>query len=171
MVKPAEVAIGGAVVAADAQVEEVEIIPPRVESTALRVAGIVRDNVKVTARKVKDWWTYEPDARPPRSVPDSYCYRTQGDVLCYRSPMPGWEHRLVGYQGTFAEPPPPPIMQPLPTAVVDESKLPANRVANAQPVFVEMPLEAKEEPKTAEDLQAPENVRETIEDPALAPQL
>ncbi len=28
----------------------------------------------------------------------SYCYKAQADVLCYNSPLPGQEFRMVGYQ-------------------------------------------------------------------------
>src|SRR5690606_10093232 len=134
-------------------------------------ANIVRDNIKVTNKKIVDWWTYEPEVKPPHAIASSYCYKAQSDVMCYRQPMPGWEHRLIGYQGTFAEAPPPALMQPLPSASVDKSKLPENRIANATPVFDEIPEEIKLEPENPEDMQAPENVRENIENPALAPQL
>jgi hypothetical protein len=165
----------------DTKAEEIPIsnavkdaVPPRVENLVNRVANNIRDNVKVTERHVKDWWNYEPEILPPHPVPDSYCYRTQTDVLCYRAPMPGWEHRLVGYQGTNAAPPPLAMMQPLPAKSVDEAMLPETRVNNAKPVFVEMPPEVKEEPKDSKEITpetAPENVHETIADPTLSPQL
>lgn len=160
----------------DSKGEEVSIsdaVPPQAKSTAGRVANHFRDNVKATGRHIRDWWNYDPKPGHPQSVPDSYCYRAQGDVLCYRAPMPGWEHRLVGYQGTFAKAPPPVVMEPLPGKSVDTTMLPATRVANAKPVFNELPPETKEPPKDpAELLEAdPQDVHETIADPTLSPQL
>jgi hypothetical protein len=150
-------------------------IPPQAKATTTRIANHIRDNVHATGRHLKDWWTYDPNAKVAvKTVPSSYCYRTQGDVLCYRAPMPGWEHRLVGYQGTFAEAPSPVLMQPLPGQSIDAAMLPANRVANAKPVFTEMPPEAREEaPKDPTQLLEanPENVQETIPDPTVSPQL
>lgn len=118
-------------------------IPPKVENTAGRVANLVRDNVQASLRHFKNWWdegavTYGP----PKVVPSTYCYRAQGDALCYGQPVPGWEHRLIGYQGT-----------------------------DAAPVFIEMPPETKEAPKADIPPEAPENVHETITDPTLSPQL
>jgi hypothetical protein len=152
-----------------------DVLPGRTKSTTTRIANHVRDNVKATGKHVKEWWSYDPNAKKEvKTIPNSYCYRAQGDVLCYRAPMPGWEHRLVGYQGTFAQAPPPVMMQPLPGQKLDTSLLPASRVANAKPVFTELPPEAKEE--VAKDptqlLEAdPQNVQETIQDPSISPQL
>jgi len=172
--------VGGGVVAynemqpgPNGEKPELETVPPQAKSTAGRVANQFRDNVKATMRHAKDWWNYDPKPGHPKSVPDSYCYRAQGDVLCYRAPMPGWEHRLVGYQGTFAKAPPPVMMEPLPGQSVDAAMLPSNRVANAKPVFNELPPEIKEEPKNPTELLEadPQNVHETIADPTLSPQL
>lgn len=167
-----QAAIGAAGVAVGSTMEArgMNPVPPRADATANRVANNIRDNIKATADHVEEWWNYEPEVKYPNPVPNTYCYRSYGDVLCYRAPMPGWEHRLVGYQGTYADAPPPPMMEPLP-GKSGEKMLPANRVAAAQPVFLEMPEEIKEE-KKIEDLAepAPENLRE-VSDPALAPQL
>jgi hypothetical protein len=149
--------------------------PPQAKSTTTRVATQIRDNVHATGKHLKDWWFYDPAAHvEAKTVPNSYCYKTQGDVLCYRAPMPGWENRLVGYQGTYAEAPPPVMMQPLPTKTVDARMLPENRIANAKPVFTSLPPEVKEEP--AKDPAAlletdPQDVHETIADPTVSPQL
>jgi hypothetical protein len=150
------------------------VVPPQAKSTTTRVANQIRDNVHATARHLKNWWTYDPNAQVAnKTVPDSYCYRAQGDVLCYRAPMPGWENRLIGYQGTFAKAPSPVMMEPLPGQSVDAAMLPANRVASAKPVFTAMPEEIKEEPKNPEELLEadPQNAHETIADPTLSPQL
>jgi hypothetical protein len=155
-----------------------DAVPPRAKTTAHKVADHVRDNVRATSRHVKKWWFYEPEKVAVRDTPSSYCYRTNADVLCYSQPMPGWERRLIGYQGTHAAPPAPVAMQLLPTNAVNESNLPENRIANAKPVFKEIPAEVKEEPKSVIDPQNPdaaaaasENVHEPIADPMLSPQL
>jgi hypothetical protein len=152
-----------------------DAVPPQAKSTTTRIADGIRDNVHATGRHLKDWWNYDPNAHVAtrQPVPNSYCYRAQTDVTCYRAPMPGWENRLVGYQGTFAEAPQPVMMQPLPAKSVDTNMLPATRVAKAQPVFVEMPPEVKQEPKDPTQLLEadPQNAHETIADPTLSPQL
>lgn len=152
-----------------------DISPPRAKDTLNRAAGHTRDGIRNTGKHLKDWWFHDAKAKgEAKAIPSSYCYRTQGDVLCYRAPMPGWEHRLVGYQGTYAKAPPPVLMQPLPGQTVNPSMLPGNRVANAKPVFVELPPEAKEEaPKDPAALLEtdPQNVQETIQDPSISPQL
>ncbi len=146
--------------------------PPRAKSAVTRVANGIRDNVHATGKHLKDWWMYKPEELPPNVIPDSYCYRAQGDVLCYRAPVAGWEHRLVGYQGTFAAAPPPVVTRPLPAQSAAGQKTPASRVAASQPVFSELPPEPKAEPKiNVEEPEATENVHENVTDPALAPQL
>lgn len=147
--------------------------PPRLKATTTRIANHVRASAQATKKHLNKWWTHDPNAvQPPLPVPDSYCYRTQGDVLCYRAPMPGWETRLIGYQGTTAEAPPPAVMQPLPIKSNSVAMLPANRVANAKPVFVTMPPDVKEEPKSTAEPSLEDVQHDTITaDPALAPQL
>lgn len=147
-------------------------IPPKVENTAGRVANLVRDNVQASLRHFKNWWdegavTYGP----PKVVPSTYCYRAQGDALCYGQPVPGWEHRLIGYQGTDAAPPPPVVTERLPSQAADNRSTAAARISVAAPVFIEMPPETKEAPKADIPPEAPENVHETITDPTLSPQL
>lgn len=43
-------------------------------------------------------WT-DARARNLPPVPATYCYRTIGEIDCYRSPRPGQGGRLVGYFG------------------------------------------------------------------------
>ncbi len=143
-----------------------------VGNQATRIANTVRDNLKETGEKLREWWlTPLPAARPNRAIKTSYCYRALQDVLCYRQPMPGWEHRLVGYQGTNAPPPPPAMMEPLPVRSAEASK-PANRLAKAEPVFTEIPLNLKDaQKKNSADPSISDPTHETLPNPALSPQL
>lgn len=154
--------------------EEWKTVPPKAENTAGRVADLVRDNVKATVQHVKEWWNEDPYAKkPPHTVESTYCYQSLSDVLCYNQPMPGWEGRLVGYQGTFAEPPPPVVTEPLPV-VSAEHKNAAERVASVEPVFTAMPEEKEEpaaDPAAAEVPPEAEEVQPLATDPNLAPQL
>jgi hypothetical protein len=140
------------------------------ENSATLAANALRDNIKRTGNRIRKWWITPLPEKKKQPVAASYCYNVYQDILCYRQPMPGWEHRLAGYQGTGAEPPPPAMMIPLPTRNVDPKQLPQNRVANAQPVFGEIPADIKEE-KDQEQQSPSEAVHETLPDPALAPQL
>lgn len=147
-------------------------IPPKVENFGIRVADLARDNVQASLRHFKNWWDEGAlEHAPPNPVPPSYCYRAQGDVMCYGQLMPGWEHRLVGYQGTDAAPPPPVVTELLPTQASGERTQTAGRISAAAPVFQEIPEVMKEAPKTDIEPEAPENVHETIADPTLSPQL
>ncbi len=153
-------------------------VPPQAKTGAHRIANNVRDNVRVTSRRMKEWWFYEPKPPQNRDVASSYCYRVLQDVVCYRQPMPEWEHRLVGYQGTGALPPPPSVMQPLPKRSISASNEAASRLASAQPVFVEIPPDVKEAEANGADPDKDPSVpvpadaaHETLPDPALAPQL
>lgn len=138
-----------------------------------RGANQMRDNIKKTGRKLREWWlTPLPDPQPT-PLATSYCYTSFQDVLCYRQPVPGWEHRLLAYQGTGAAPPPPSITKPVPLAGDDQSKLAVNRVANSKPVFVTMPEDAKAEKQDDDQPSVipADSLHETLPDPALAPQL
>lgn len=64
--------------------------------------------------RMADWMRPVPKPGPPQPIAASYCYTVLQDIMCYRKPMPGWEHRLVAYQGTNAPAPPPALMEPLP---------------------------------------------------------
>jgi len=121
---------------------------------------------------VADWM--RPEAKPmPRPITARYCYSALQDILCYRQPMPGWEHRLVAYQPGTADPPLPAMMQPLPTHEVDVNMLPKNRAANAQPVFATPPSEISAAEKAADPQPAAsvDATHEQLPDPVMAPQL
>lgn len=151
--------------------EGIDPVPPPAQRTAEGYADTFRDNVKKTANKVQEWWFTPLPSTEPLPVRASYCYKAQTDVLCYREPMPGWEHRLVAYQGTGAEAPPAPSMELLPKQTGDTSKLAENRVASTKPVFVEPPPEPKEAPKDAGSPAVEDKSHESLPDPATSPQL
>jgi hypothetical protein len=159
--------------AAVAQVEEdAGHIADNSEKNAMRVADNVRDSIKRTGERVRKWWITPLPEQKKQPVRASYCYHALQDILCYRQPMPGWEHRLVGYQGTGAAPPPVAMMQPLPVRKIDESQLPRNRVTDAKPIFVEMPTDVKDmEKEQLPDEETLPAVHERLPDPTLAPQL
>lgn len=141
------------------------------EYTADKMANDLKDNVYHTSDRIQQWAMTPPvDERAPKAIPASYCYTVLQDVVCYRQPMPGWENRLVAYQGTAAQPPQPAIMQPMPIKQTDLSSLPANRAVNAKPVFVSIPADIKETDKDKES-QEVITTHEQVIDPALAPQL
>lgn len=171
-----EMLVGAAGVAAGhvAAEEGINPVPPKGQRTAEGYANQLRDNVKKTGQKVQEWWFTPLPSTDPLPVQASYCYKSQTDTLCYRQPMPGWEHRLIAWQGTNAEPPPPAVMQLMPRRNLDASKLPESRMAGAQPVFVEPLPETKEVPKdSAEQPAAPgaDKANEALPDPATSPQL
>lgn len=178
-------ALTGAGVAAGhkAAEEGIDPIPPKGKRTAEGYANQFRDNMKKTADKVEEWWFTPLPSKEPLPVQASYCYKAQTDTLCYRQPMPGWEHRLIAYQGTNAAPPPPAVMQLMPKRTPDAAQMPENRMANAQPVFVQAAPDAKEVAKEAaketageapKDPSAPttlDSSQEILPDPAVSPQL
>jgi hypothetical protein len=154
--------------------EDAENIQTNYERNGMRVANGLRDNIKRTANSMRKWWIEPLPEKKRHAVASSYCYSAYQDIMCYPQPMPGWEHRLVGYQGTHAAPPPVATMQLLPARSADEKHLPQNRVAAAQPIFKEMPEENKSEDKgtvTPGEPPLAEAAHETLPDPALAPQL
>jgi hypothetical protein len=133
-----------------------------------------KDNVRQTYQKVNEWLNVPVNPpKEPLPVASSYCYRALQDIVCYRQAMPGWEHRLVAYQGTHAAPPPPAVMQLMPKPVKNESMKPTNRVANSKPVFDKLPEAPKEEAITIDGniSTAPNPALEQLPDPALSPQL
>lgn len=159
-----------------------------VKHGAQEAATQARDNVYETSYKLKDWAVTPPPGKKPNlAVKASYCYSVLQDVVCYRQPMPGWEHRLVGYQGTDAEAPPPAQTVALPQAPDDTSMQPATRVANAQPIFVGLPpgMNGEKEGDAAnndpnkptelapipKDQNPPLTVKESLPNPAIVPQL
>lgn len=139
-------------------------------------ANQARDNAYKTSYQIQEWAMKEPEPpKGPSPVDSRYCYQSFHDILCYRAPMPGAEHRLVSYQGTFAEPPPQPTMKLLPTHPYDPSQMPERRVAVARPVFIGLPPEVKPDTTpqaapTPEEIK-PENIPEQLPNPALVPQL
>lgn len=136
------------------------------------LANNAKDAIYETTYKVQDWAMTPPKGKgEPLPVASTYCYKAQTDVLCYRQPMPGWEGRLVAYQGTDALPPPPPVMQLLPKANKDKSMLPENRVAASKPVFPEKPPEEKQEVKDPNAPELPSSLNEQLPDPSQSPQL
>ncbi len=142
------------------------------EETGTSLANNIKDSIYETTYQVQDWALTPPKKKAePLAVANRYCYHAQTDVLCYRQPMPGWEGRLIAYQGTDALPPPPPVMQLLPKPSKDVSMAPEKRVADTKPVFSEAP---KEEAPAAKDPNAPElpnSLNEQLPDPSQSPQL
>lgn len=147
----------------------------QVQRHTQRIADATRDGIKRTNRRARDWWlTDPPPPLPPNAVPTSYCYTVLQDVVCYRAPMPGWEHRLVAYQGTGAEPPPPAVMKPLPSRNINTSSLSSSRVESTKPVFVGLPLDVKEDTKEEDESISPDSsdaLNENLPDPTASPQL
>lgn len=143
---------------------------PAKETASFR-ANNIKDSIYETTYKVQDWAMTPPKKKgEPLAVASTYCYRAQTDVLCYRQPMPGWEGRLVAYQGTDAMPPPPPVMQLLPKPSKDTSMAPENRIATTKPVFKEMPKE-EDAPKDPDAPAQPSSLNEQLPDPSQSPQL
>ena len=168
-----EMLAAGAGVVAGRELEKqgIDPVPPKGERTAKGYANQLRDNVKKTGAKIQEWWFTPLPSTEPLPVASSYCYKAQTDILCYRQPMPGWEHRLVAYQGTGAAPPPPATMQLMPQKANDNSKLAENRLANVKPIFVELPPEPKQAPKDASQPTTDDHSQEVLPDPTLTPQL
>ena len=138
-------------------------------------ATTLKDNVHNTAERVEGWLMTPPEKKPKQAVPTSYCYQSFQDILCYRQPMPGWESRLVGYQGTGAKPPQVAVMKALPTRATGVDMSPEMRAENAKPLVHKNTQEAK----PAEEEVASGEVKtitidaahESLPDPTLAPQL
>lgn len=150
---------------------DLQTIQGNVTHNAKRVANEVRDNIKLTNDRVRDWWITPLPSTQPLAMPSRYCYRVLQDVLCYREAVPGWEGKLVGYQGYKATPPAVVATQPLPLRDGDDSSLAVNRVVNMQPVFVGMSTAPKDKNAATNntvDLDAP---HETLPESPLAPQL
>ena len=138
-----------------------------------RAATGVKDNLYKMGERIKKWAMTPPAGPGPnKPVPASYCYQSFQDVLCYRQPMPGWEARLVGYQGTDAEPPQAAMMKPLPVRTQNTAMLPANRAVNAKPLVVGAAVVPKADGEGKKEDQAVIDAsHESLPDPALASQL
>lgn len=187
-IPPSDIAIGGAVTYAlyGDDLEEVtqeelqdpktyrDAVPPQAKQGAHRVANNFRDGVRATTRRAKEWWFYDPEAEKQTGgtpVPPSYCYTVMQDIVCYPGPIPGWEHRLVGYQGTLAKAPPVVATKPLPKLAA-EGDIPADtRLKSAAPVFKEIPEEVKKEREDSAQPPAGDTAQETLPDPLMSPQL
>ena len=151
--------------------EDADQVAKNIESGATSTATIVRDKVKVTGERLRSWLITPTPIKKPNSIAASYCYRAQTDVLCYRQPVPGWEGRLLAFQGTDVTPPAPAQTQPLPKRVADASTLPENKVASAKPVFKELPPPPKEEEKDPNAMPVFDAAHEQLPNPLRSPQL
>jgi hypothetical protein len=136
------------------------------------MADKAKNDVYHTQKAVKEW-AMTPPPEPGALLPtaSTYCYHAQTDVLCYRQPMPGWENRLIAYQGTNAVPPPPAVMQLLPKARTQAAQTPENRVAESKPVFNELPKQNADETKDPNAPAMPNSLNEQLPDPSQSPQL
>jgi hypothetical protein len=139
------------------------------QQTGTQLANDFKDNMYKTSEKVKEWAMTPPPKPAPLPVPDSYCYHVLQDILCYRQPMPGWEHRLVGYQGTDAREPAFVMTEPLPVHTTETRLPPGTRESSVIPVFIAPPPEIKTVAKSGDDAAVASH--EQLPDPALAPQL
>lgn len=119
------------------------------------------------------YWLTPMPKEVPKPVTSSYCYHTLQDILCYRMPMPGWENRLVAYQGTDAPPPPPATMELMAKGAVVAAPLPQARAAEAKPIFAEVPADptVKNKNSTSDVPAVVDASHEQLPDPTLAPQL
>lgn len=103
----------------------------------------------------------------PKEPPPSYCYRTGGDILCYKQPLPGQEDRLVGYQSTIApealvaskakvrevKPMPPRVVKPVPASA------PAPAAKQSDTVFVDMAPQVKPDDTATQTIPAASNTK------------
>jgi len=140
---------------------------------AERVANDLKANVYATKERVQKWAETPPEKPKKRSVPPSYCYQAYQDILCYRQPMPGWEGRLVGFQGTGVLPPNPATTQPLPKRMASTSMSPADRALAAQPLSVGEVPQPKADTVASDDpaALAADPIHESLPDPTTAQQL
>ncbi len=151
-----------------------QTVKDNVTRNAVRIANNVRDGVKMTNERVRQWWLTPLPSTDKQLTPTSYCYKVLQDILCYREQMLGWENRLVGYQGANADPAIPAQMRSLALREENKSALPEKKVADLKPVFVSTPVDPKESKTT--DPNATNNINidsasENIADSPLSPQL
>lgn len=155
--------------------QDAEMASYNAQKHTTRVAGNIRDGVKRTAMKMREWWLTPLPDPVPTPVPPSYCYKVWQDIVCYRDAMPGATHMMVGYQGDPTQTPPPPVAQtePIPMSRIQKQNATmtgAARVAGARPVFVSIPVQ----PEADQNAQAVDTTQvgsEPLPDPALSPQL
>lgn len=150
--------------------KDAKTIQGNVSKNTMRVADNVRDSIKRTGEHMRDWWITPLPSNAKQPMPPRYCYRVLQDILCYRQPMPGWETKLVAYQGAGAPPPPQATMKLMPLR--EDSNAPADvqkKVENMKPVFVSMPPDVKAQPN--QQLSPVDAAHETLPDNILSPQL
>lgn len=152
--------------------EDAQIAEGNVQRHTMRVADNLRDQTKKTAMKMREWLLTPPPEVVSTAVPPSYCYKVMQDITCYRAPLPGQTHRLVGYQGDGAVPP---LAQTkaLPLSPIQKMNPggAAARVADAKPVFVGIPAQPKEDKNATLQDGVPTAGSEPLPDPTLSPQL
>ncbi len=154
--------------------QDAKNVGTNVDKSTSRMANNVRDSIKRTNDRLREWWLTPLPSNAKKSTPTRYCYKVLQDILCYRQQMTGWENKLVGYQGTNAEPPTPATMKPLPLRSDDKNSFPENRAASAKPVFSSMPKDDNDIKNAMTPSTEPVTIdaaHEILPDPALAPQL
>ncbi|MEZ5691118.1 MAG: hypothetical protein R3D71_05590 [Rickettsiales bacterium] len=141
-----------------------------IEKNAIRVANNVRDGIKRTGEKVREWWITPLPKKVEKPVPTRYCYRVLQDILCYRNQMPGWESKLVGYQGNNAMPPREAQMTMM-SLREERLTLPIEeRIAEAKPEVVIK--DKKPDDKLIKKNMSTTNIpSETLPDPIISPQI
>jgi hypothetical protein len=153
---------------------DVKTAESNVEKHSVRVASNVRDSVKRTSMKLREWWLTPLPEERPRAVPASYCYKVLQDIVCYRDPVPGNTHNLVGWQGDGAKEPPVAQTLVMPMERVEAQNM-ANkgeeRIKSAKPVFAAIPEREKKENEGQAVDATPTVGSEPLPDPTLSPQL
>ena len=155
--------------------QDAAIAEKNAERHTTRVANNLRDQTKKTAMKLREWWLTPAPEPQPVAIPQSYCYQVMQDIVCYRQPLQGMTHKLVGYQGDYATPPPLAQTMLLPQAIKHKETAtgaPEDRVKTAKPVFVEIPTKVKEAKSNLSAIDEAAVIgNEPLPDPALSPQL
>ncbi len=153
-------------------VEDADLVGTDLEKKGTDVASTARDNIAKTGERMRKWLIEpRPAPKPDNSIASAYCYHAQTDVLCYRQPMVGWENRLVAYQGTNAVSPDPAQTKPLPKRELVVEVSPEHKVANAKPVFTELPVPPKPEEKNSDQAPVLDASHEQLPNPSMSPQL
>lgn len=72
------------------------------QQTGERGRDYARKEYVVTGQKLKEFFTI-PARKAPEVKPasNSYCYKAQLDIVCYKVPIHGADERLVGYQEPY----------------------------------------------------------------------
>jgi hypothetical protein len=152
--------------------KDAKVVQANVEHNGMRVANDLRDNLKKTGEQMRKWWLTPLPSTAKQPMPVRYCYRVLQDILCYREQMPGWENKLVAYQGAGAAPPRPATMKLLPLREDNAGNDVEKKIANMKPVFVEPPTPVKEQKNDASAQPIPiDAAHETLPDSVLSPQL